>query len=499
MSRRKNKANRSGTNASLKNVVDGPEKYLPFLSGEDYARLEASLQKPLEPALRINPLKVNPHIALEDWKTRYAWQVRNVPYCETGWWVTHSPTPISQTIEHRLGFYYIQDAASMLPVELFNWQAADRPLLLDMAASPGGKTTHLVSKTGDQGLVMANDSSHSRMTALRLVLQTWGAANSVVTSFPGEKFGDWFPDTFDQVLLDAPCSMHNLRSTESHPVRSISDKERASLAVRQARLLASAFVTVKPGGQVVYSTCTLAPEEDEAVLQALLDRFPGVGRVENVHRHLPVPAPGLSSYGSKIFEPELQQAVRLWPHLYDTSGFFAALITKLESINLPVQSSPARLLERTGLERLSDWEENLLERQLLDQFGYDLSASLEIHNLSLWKRGPAIFAIPNLFLQHFPDFPFEAAGLLLGEQTSRDFQVSHEWVARFDPLFKLGRYCLPEETIPAWLRGEDIHGLSSAGFSPGRMVIVVDRQGRLLGRGKLQVQRLKNLLPHRLV
>ncbi len=499
MSRRKNKTYRSRTNAALKNEVDGSEKYRPLLSGEDYARLEASLQKPLEPALRINPLKVDPHLALEDWKARYAWQVRNVPYCDAGWWVTHSPTPISQTIEHRMGFYYIQDAGSMLPVELFNWQAADRPLVLDMAASPGGKTTHLVSKTADQGLVMANDSSHSRITALRLVLQAWGAASSVVTSFPGEKFGDWFPETFDRVLLDAPCSMHNLRSTESHPVRSISDKERANLAVRQARLLASAFIAVKPGGQVVYSTCTLAPEEDEAVLQALLDRFPGVGRVENVQRRLPVPAPGLSSYGSKIFEPQVQQAARLWPHLYDTSGFFAALITKLESVEFPVQSSPSRPLEKTGLERLTGQEENLLERQLIDQFGYNLSASLEMHNLSLWKRGPVIFAIPNLFLQHFRNFPFEAAGLLLGEQTPQEFQLSHEWVARFGMFFTQGRYCLPEETIPAWLRGEDIHGLSLAGFSPGRMVIVVDRQGRLLGRGKLQVQRIKNLLPRRLV
>jgi 16S rRNA (cytosine1407-C5)-methyltransferase len=499
MSRRKNKVYRLGTNAPVNNVVDDPEKYRAFLSEEDFSRLEASLQKPLEPALRINSLKVDPHLALEDWKGRYAWQVRNVPYCDTGWWVTHSPTPISQAIEHRLGFYYIQDAASMLPVELFTWQTADRPLVLDMAASPGGKTTHLVSKTGDQGLVMANDSSHSRITALRLVLQTWGAASSVVTSFPGEKFGDWFPDTFDQVLLDAPCSMHNLRSTENHPARPISDKERASLAVRQARMLASAFIAVKPGGQVVYSTCTLAPEEDEAVLQTLLERFPGVGRVENVHRLFPVPAPALSSYGGKIFEPQVQQAVRLWPHLYDTSGFFAAMITKSESVNWAVQSSPSRPLEKTGLERLAGREQNLLDRQLIDQFGYDPSASLEMHNLSLWKRGSVIFAIPNLFLQHFRNFPFEAAGLLLGEQTPQDFQLSHEWVARFGMLFKLGRYCLPEETIPAWLRGEDIHGLSMGCFSPGRMVVVEDRQGRLLGRGKLQVQRLKNLLPRRLV
>jgi 16S rRNA (cytosine1407-C5)-methyltransferase len=499
MSRRKNKTHTVKGQLSPQIGSDGPEKYRTLLSGEDFARLEAALQKPLEPALRINPLKVDPRQALEYWKLRYSWQVHSVPYCDTGWWVSHSPAPISQTIEHRLGFYYIQDAASMLPVELFDWQASDRPLVLDMAASPGGKTTHLVSKIDDQGLVIANDSSRSRITALRLVLQTWGAASSVVTSFPGEKFGDWFPETFDRVLLDAPCSMHNLRSTDSHPVRSISEKERASLAVRQAHLLASAFMAVKPGGQVVYSTCTLAPEEDEEVLQSLLDQFPGAVRVENVHRRLPVAAPGLASYISRTFDPQVQQAARLWPHLYDTSGFFAVLITKLDALDLPVQAAPYRALEKNGLEGVTGREEIALERQLSDEFGYDLSSSLERHRLSLWKRGDAIFAIPEPFIQQFRNLPFEAAGLLLGEETPLGFQLSHEWVARFSMQFKQGRYALPDEVVPAWLRGEDIHGLPPNGFPAGRMVVVVDRQDRLLGRGKLQAQRLKNLLPRRLV
>jgi 16S rRNA (cytosine1407-C5)-methyltransferase len=499
MSRRKQKTRGVRGQSTPGSLSDGPEKYRGLLSGEEFARLEAALQKPLETALRINPLKVDPDQALEDWKQRYAWQVRRVPYCDTGWWVSHSPAPVSQTIEHRLGFYYIQDAASMLPVELFDWQTSAGPLVLDMAASPGGKTTHMVSKTGDRGLVMANDSSRSRITALRLVLQTWGAASSVVTSFPGEKFGDWFPETFDRVLLDAPCSMHNLRSTDSHPARPISDKERASLATRQAHLLASAFMAVKPGGQVVYSTCTLAPEEDEGVLQALLNQFPGMVRVENVRQRLPVPAPGLASDGEQIFDPQVRHAARLWPHLYDTSGFFAVLITKLDSLNLPAQPPPYRALEKNGLEGITVREENALEQQLSDEFGYDLSSSLERHSLSLWKRGGAIFAIPEPFIQQFRNFPFEAAGLLLGEETLQGFQLSHEWVARFSQQFKQGRYCLPEEAVAGWLRGEDIHGLPLDGFPAGRMVVVVDRQDRLLGRGKLQAQRLKNLLPRRLV
>ena len=85
----------------------------------------------------------------------------------------------------------------MLPVELFDLKPDSDQLILDMAASPGGKTTHLISRSGDQSLVIANDSSPDRVTALRLVLQTWGAANTAVTNFPGEKFGGWFPETFD--------------------------------------------------------------------------------------------------------------------------------------------------------------------------------------------------------------------------------------------------------------------------------------------------------------
>ena len=96
-------------------------------------------------------------------------------------------TPISQTIEHREGHYYIQDAASMLPVELFDFKNLEDPMILDMAASPGGKTTHLISKTGDHGLVIANDASRDRITALRLILQTWGGGANRGDAFPGRE------------------------------------------------------------------------------------------------------------------------------------------------------------------------------------------------------------------------------------------------------------------------------------------------------------------------
>ncbi len=251
-------------------------------------------------AIRINPLKFNPEIAIKEWAERYSWEVTPLPFCPTGWQVAGQR--LSQTIEYKLGGYFIQEAASMLPAELFELDQA-APLILDLAAAPGGKTTHLVSRTADQGLVVANDASAARLPGLRAALQSWGAINTAVTQFNGELFGGWFPGAFDAVLLDAPCSMENLSPAAGRRRRAISARERAGLARRQLNLLSSAFQAVRPGGQVVYATCTLAPEEDEAVVDGLLRLYPGQAQLEDVSTRLGQPAPGLTCYGDRSFDP----------------------------------------------------------------------------------------------------------------------------------------------------------------------------------------------------
>ena len=262
------KSSTSGFAASL-------ERLKPLVPPEELPLLLAELKKPLLSAIRINLLKSSP-ADLQEWSRRYGWQLKPIPFCHSGFVVESAVTPISQVIEHKMGLFYIQDAASMLPVELFDFSAQSNPLILDLASSPGGKTTQLISNSADQGLVIANDSNQTRIPALRTVLQNWSAANIVITKFPGEQLGKWFPQTFDLVLLDAPCSMEGLRATDAHPLRSISDRERLSLAHRQLSLLESAVRSAKMGGQVVYSTCTLAPEEDEMVLYRLLKKYPEV-------------------------------------------------------------------------------------------------------------------------------------------------------------------------------------------------------------------------------
>ena len=469
--------------------------FQPLLSAEDYALLLAELDRPLYAALRANPLKCDPETDPSAWAARYGWQIESVPYCPAGRRVIQSETPISATPEHRLGFYYIQDAASMLPVELFDFSREPAPLVLDLAASPGGKTTHIAARTGDRGLVMANDSSADRITALRIVLSTWGSINNAITHFPGEKFGAWFPETFDYVLLDAPCSMQGIRTTESHPMRAITGHEITALAARQARLLASAFQALRPGGQVVYSTCTLTPDEDEGVLDALMHQFPGAVQIEDLGRKLPMPAPALAGVEERLFDPAVQGAARLWPHRYGTSGFFAALITKTVSVSNSSQEPPARPLDRTGFEPIVATSAHELVLFFQDGYGFDLTAILATQDLSLWRRGTRLFAFPNAYLNRFSQFPVQSLGLPLGDDRAGDFQLAHEWAARFGLQFQNGVVTLDAVQTLAWLRGEDLP--LPAAYADGATLVVRDEFNRNLARGTVQAGRLKNLFPRR--
>lgn len=471
------------------------QRFAPLLDEQDYAALLQDLERPLSTAIRANPLKADPQADAARWAQQYGWRLEPVPFCPTGWWVSEAQTPPSQTIEHRMGAYYIQDAASMLPVELFDLRPDPEQLILDLAASPGGKTTHLISRAGDQGLVLANDASRERITALRLVLQNWGSLNQAVLRFQAEQYGRWFPETFDRVLLDAPCSMQGLRTSESHPSRPISDREVQQLARRQTRMLESALQALKTGGQVVYSTCTLTPEEDELVLDALLKEYPGGLRIEDARARLPLPAPALRRVGEQLLDGQVSGAARIWPHRYHTAGFFAALITKTGPIGRREAQPPERPLEVFGLDALDADELDDLAARFNDEYGFNLHAMLQENRCELRQKGAAVFIVPELYARHFASLPFQSLGMMLGEFSPDGFVPSHEWLARFHRFFAGGRVRLDAGQTQAWLRGED----ASVQPSGASVLAVIDEQGRYIGRGKYSDGKLKNLLPRRLV
>jgi 16S rRNA (cytosine1407-C5)-methyltransferase len=470
-------------------------RYRDLLSAAEFERLLQAVQRPLPSSIRINTLKIAVEEARRTWPAWYGWQVEPIPYCETGWRVTGGD--IAKTLEHKMGFYYIQDAASMLPAEMFGFER-DNPLTLDIAAAPGGKTTHLVCKTGDRGLVIANDANGARIPPLRAKLQDWGAMNIAIANYPGERFGEWFPEIFDEVLLDAPCSGESLRTAERRKMQPVSDRERQALRRQQVELLLSAFRALRPGGELVYATCSLAPEEDEAVLDALLERYPHQATVEPVDGLLPEPVPGLASTSERVFHPQVSRAVRLWPHLVDTAGFFAAKIGKRDSVDVQPASPPARPLESAGFAPLDRPETVRVCDQLLQAYGFDLAVAMERQALALWTHAGAAYAIPERFLAHFANLPCVATGMRIGEQSEGGFVPSHELVARFGARFTRHRLTLADDQARVWLGGRDLRGFESQ-HRLGATILLEDELGRFLGLGRVQSSRIRNLLPRRLV
>lgn len=472
------------------------QRVQPLLNDREFILLLDELKQPLRSAIRLNPLKVEASV-IDLWMKRYGWQVEPVPFCPAGYQVNRADVLPSQTLEHRMGMFYIQDAASMLPVELFSFEENSRPLILDLAASPGGKTTHLIANSDDQGFVLANDASRERIQALRIVLQNWGGVNSAICCFPGEQFGKWFAEVFDCVLLDAPCSMEGLRATEAHPLRPISERERLSLARRQQALLESALRAVKVGGQVVYSTCTLAPEEDERVLDHALRKYAGKIQIEPVALSRQIP-PALTRYRGEQYLPEVARAIRLWPHQFHTAGFFAALIKKVDGMDDQSQPCPHRSLEEMGWELLTEEDRNRILAEFQISFGFDLQMILERYELSLWKKDFTLYLFPERYRRFFDGLPVQSLGMVLGEEITGGILPAHEFCSRFFSAFRSSILTVPEVEATRWLQGSDLPYDSNVGKIGGAMLLA-DEQRRFIGVGKIQRERIKNLLPRRLI
>ena len=469
-----------------------------YLSPLEFDNLIASLEKDLSISMRINQLKSDSKTITRKWGQAYQWAFSPIPFCGSGFWIAEPSVSPSKTIEHRLGYYYIQEAASMLPPELFDFDGLDHPLILDMAASPGGKTIHLADRTMDKGLIIANDTSRSRIPALRIVLQNWGAINQAITNTQGEWYGRAYPDTFDAVLVDAPCSMQGLRTSPSHSMRPITENEIQSLTKRQFHLLESALQSVKIGGQVIYSTCTLSPHENEEVVSRILDKYSKEIEMEDIQDKLPSPAPTITYFNGIQFHEQVKNAVRIWPHIFGTAGFFCAKFIKKGAIpsgkRMDVRGK--KPIMKGGY--FNERESHHLTDMISSLYGFDLKSIIDNQSLAYWQYKDNIYLTPSQLVFQFPELPVHSMGMLVGKYFPKGWQPSHQFVSRFGDLFTENIYILGIEHHDAWIRGEDIRGIKKTKEPTGKILLIRDASGRNLGRGKMLSNRLKNMLPTRL-
>ncbi len=247
--------------------------------------------------------------------------------CPVAYLVSSNTTKtLTETAAYANGSLYIQNPSSMLPALLLDPQPGET--ILDLAAAPGSKTTQLATMMNNQGSIIANDVSRSRLFRLTATLQQQHITCVTTSQKPGEYLWQQYPEYFDRVLLDAPCSMEGrIDRTDPSTFSDWSVAKVKQLARKQQFLLRSAFSATKPGGILVYSTCTLSPEENEGVVNWLLEKEGG--GAELMPSALPnTPAlPGLTQWEATTYDPAMTNTCRVLPrHPYE--GFFVAKIKK---------------------------------------------------------------------------------------------------------------------------------------------------------------------------
>jgi NOL1/NOP2/sun family putative RNA methylase len=233
--------------------------------------------------------------------------------------------PLGRHWSYLAGWFHIQEASSMIPALLLDPQPGER--VLDLCASPGNKTALMALALGNRGTIVANDILWERIRPLRSVIDRLGLLNVSVTCHDGTAYPQAAGE-FDCVLVDVPCSCEGTSRRFSGVLKSPPTRWKAKRFRKQELLLEAAIRRCRVGGRILYSTCTYAPEENEAVVDAVRKKMPEVIRILPASLPGLTSAPGLNSWGSASFHDALQHTIRIWPHLNDTGGFYIALLEK---------------------------------------------------------------------------------------------------------------------------------------------------------------------------
>ncbi len=297
------------------------ERYRELL-GERYREfIEYSLSFQTE-SFRINTLKISNEKEAEILtKFKEKFKLERIPWYEHGYLYEGERRDIGNTKEHVLGYIYVQEAASMIPPIVLNPNEED--VVLDIAAAPGSKTTLLSALMNNKGMIVANDSDFQRVKALSSNIQRMGAVNIITTNMNGLNV----KGRFSKILVDAPCSGTGTIRKSLKTITMWNPHAVKRLAKLQRKLIEHAFNLLEDGGTLVYSTCTLEPEEDEGTVDYLIKRFDNA-KLESIKLNIKSSEPVVEFNGNR-YDDEVKKCLRIWPQDNNTDGFFVAKIRKL--------------------------------------------------------------------------------------------------------------------------------------------------------------------------
>ena len=443
------------------------------LLGGEFAQFEQSYTQTPPIGLRVNTLK----LSADDFSTLSPFALKPVgPHEPAGFTVMDGSRPGKHPY-HAAGLYYLQEPSAMTVGGLV--RASPGELILDLAAAPGGKATHLAAQMQGSGLLVANDIHKGRARLLAENLTRWGVQNALITSATPAQLATHFGPIFDRVLVDAPCSGEGM--FRRHGPSAWSQAMVLACSRRQTAVLSTAAELVKSGGWFIYATCTFSPEENEAVIARFLQDFPQFRLID---------PPRFAGFGmgrpswvdSSRVNEELQKCVRLWPHQFSGEGHFIAVMQRQNT--QPLSNPKPFTFPKIGNRNLAIW------RAFAKAF---LRVAFATEQLLLVNG--RLYLLPKMALDS-GKLHIIRYGLLLGEIRKGYFKPDHALALALTPedvaesVNFAANSATDSAAVAAYLQGHDLSGSGPNGW----LLVTVD--GFALGWGKRVNGRMKNHYPH---
>lgn len=441
------------------------ENMKKILGEEELGAYLESYKKPRYMGLRVNTSK----ISVEEFDRISPFRsLRRVPWISNGYYYTEEDAPTKHPYYYA-GLYYIQEPSAMTPASVLPVEEGER--VLDLCAAPGGKATELAAKLNHTGLLVANDASASRTKALLKNLEVFGMPNILITSAMGDQLDAYFHEFFDKILIDAPCSGEGMFRKQSHMIPAWEKQGPGVFAKMQREILDQAAALLKPGGMMLYSTCTFSELENEGSVDAFLNKHPDFHLAD-----LPLHE-GFCPGNPKLVESAfpLEKCIRLFPHKIDGEGHFLALLTK---------DGEALLDRPTRRKRMTKLPPELSEFLKDVKLPFD-PAGIQILNTKVFWIPEGIGRCPGLRTLR--------TGLYLGELLKKRFEPSQAFamVLKKEDYASVVDLPASDSRVLRYLKGETLELETGESSRPeGWQLVCVD--GYPLGWGKLIRGTLRN-------